>query len=464
MPGAGANPFGSGPTLPPQTMFRSSYRVRRAAAALLLLAAGTQASASAQERLTLADAVARARSQNLDTRAAAAAEREAAQQVTQARAGYFPRVDFVEGWQRGDQPVFVFSSLLGQRRFAADNFAIDALNNPDPIDNFRAAVTVEQALFDPSIRAGVRAAEAGRESAAASRGLVDRDLAVAAAEAYGAVLVARAAAEAAASAVEAAQADRQLAGNRRDAGLATEADVLQLEVHLARMREAQIRAGSDEMIARARLNQIMGEPLDAMFALDPVALPAASTPEDVEALEAEALRKRPDVRLAALQEELADAAHDAARAAFLPQVSAQGGWESNGGEWSSRSSSWVVGVVARVNLFRGFGDRARLAAAGEQRARRSLEREKAEIAARLDVRTALARLEGARAGEAAGRAAAAQARESRRIVRDRYEGGLADISALLRAAEAVQQAEAGEIAARVEVMVAAAALERALGR
>lgn len=430
----------------------------------LLVALGLASPVAAQTRLTLADAVARARSQNLEMSAARIAEREAAQRVVQARAGYFPRVDFVESWHRGDQPVFVFSSLLAQRRFAADNFAIDALNHPDPVNNFRTAVTVEQALFDPAVGPAVRSANVARESAAATRMLIDQDLAVAATESFGRVLVAIASKQAAAAAVDVALADRELAGNRRDAGLATDADVLQLDVHLARMREQQIRADADERIARARLNEVMGEPLDAVFLLEAAPQSTAFTPTDPAVLEAEGVQNRPDVRLAALQEELAGAAHDAARAAFLPQVAAQAGWDANGGEWNTRSPSWILGLVARVNLFRGFGDRARLAEAAEQRSRRAVEREQAETAARVDVRTALARLEAARASEAAGRAAAAQARESRRIVRDRYESGLADVASLLRAAEAVQQAESREIAAQVEVVVAAAALERAVGK
>ena len=80
------------------------------------------------------------------------------------------------------------------------------------------------------------------------------------------------------------------------------------------------------------------------------------------------------------------------------------------------------------------------------------------------MRVAAARLEAARAAEGVGRAAVTQARESHRIVRDRYDGGLADVAALLAAAEAVQQAEARHAAARVEVTVAAATLSRALGK
>ncbi len=432
--------------------------------ASVLLAIAVAAPAAGQTSLTLTGAIARARARNLQREASRIAEREATQQVVQARAGYLPRIDVTEGWERGNQPVFVFSSLLAQRRFTADDFALDALNHPDSIDNFRAAVVLEQPLFDPATRPAVKAANAALESATTRTNLIETDLAVAATEAYGQVLVAMAAKEAAAAAIEAAHADRELAGHRRDAGLATDADVLQLDVHLARMREQQIRADADERIARARLNDVMGEPLDAVFLLTmtPPAITTAGT--DVEALEADAVQHRPDLKLARLQEEMAAAAQEHARAAFLPRVTAQAGWEANGGRWSSRSSSWVVGVAAHVNLFRGFADRARLAEAAERRARRAVEREQAERAARLEVRTALARLDAARASEQAGRAAAAQARESRRIVRDRYESGLADVAALLRAAEAVQQAEARETAARIEVLTAAAAVDRALGR
>jgi outer membrane protein TolC len=80
------------------------------------------------------------------------------------------------------------------------------------------------------------------------------------------------------------------------------------------------------------------------------------------------------------------------------------------------------------------------------------------------VYTAVARLDAARAREAVGRAAVAQARESRRIIRDRYEAGLTDVASLLRATDAVVQADTQQTAARVAVLTETAALDRALGR
>jgi outer membrane protein len=420
--------------------------------------------AFAQSPLSLPEAIARARARNPDSTAAAAAEREAAERVIQVRGGYFPKVEVAESWQRGNHPVFVFSSLLAQRQFTAAHFALDALNHPAATDNFRAVISIEQSLFDRTTSANVRAASIARDMAATGTQLVGQDLTAAVTEAFGRVLIAAATVRAAGAAVETARIDRELAGNRRNAGRVTDADVLQLDVYLARTLEQQVQATSDEAIARARLNQLMGEPLGAMFSLDLTPPAIAIDITNPGGLEEEALQNRPEVALSIQQEQLASAAVDAAQAAFLPQVAAQGGWELNGSAWNSRSSSWVAGAVVRINLFHGFADKARLAEARELARRRAIEKGKAETMARLDVRVAIARLEAARASEAVGRAAADQARESRRIIRDRYESGLTDAAMLLRAADAVQQADTQQIAARVNVITATATLQRAIGR
>ena len=354
--------------------------------------------------------------------------------------------------------------MLAQRQFTAAGFALDALNHPDATDNFRTAFSVEQSLFDRATAANVRAASIGRDMAATGKRLVDHDLTAAVTDAFGQVLIAAATVRSTAATVEAARADRELAGNRRDAGRVTDADVLQLDVYVARTLEQQVQATSDERIARARLNQLMGEPLSTMFSLDLAPSAIGIDITNPAGLEEEALKNRPEVALAMQQEQLAAATVDAARAAFLPQVAAQGVWELNGGAWNSRSSSWVVGATARINLFHGLADKARLAEARNQVTRRAIEKGKAETMARLDVQIALARLEAARASEAVGRAAADQARESRRIIRDRYESGLTDAALLLRSADAVQQADAQQIAARVHVLTATATLQRAIGR
>jgi outer membrane protein TolC len=142
----------------------------------------------------------------------------------------------------------------------------------------------------------------------------------------------------------------------------------------------------------------------------------------------------------------------------------QGGWEFNGETFDTQQSSWVIGAEVRMNVFRGFADTAQLTEARHAQVRATAERERVERRIEVDVRTALAQLAAARASEEAGRAALMQARESQRIIRDRYESGLATVTEVLRAAEAVLEAESRATTAETEVILETVALDRALGR
>ena len=429
--------------------------------ALGLLAA-FPAPAPAQTALTLEEAMQRARASSPAARAAAAAVAEAGERVREARSGFFPRVDVTESAQRGNQPVFVFSSLLSQRRFSEANFAIPELNHPDAVTNTRTAISLEQPVFDAGQTwLAVQAASIGRELAGAERDRTGHDLAVAAAQAYVRVLQLEAAVRASDAAVAAADGDLRRARDRRDAGVVTEADVLAVEVHLADMRQRQIAATGDLTVARIRLAEAVGLPLDQPVALVRPLASAAPEPgvDDTPPLEA-----RPERRQAELREQLADNARRAARASFLPRLGVQAGWEFDGATFASQQSGWVAGVQLQLNLFRGFADAARLAAARHAQVRASAERERVERALDVEVRAARAQLAAARAREDAGRAALAQARESQRILRDRYEGGLATVTDVLRAAEAVLDAESRATAAALDVIVQGVALDRALGR
>jgi len=432
--------------------------------AIAALAGVCSLPAAAQTPLTLDDAIARALKQNPAARAAEAGRTEASERARQARAGWLPRVDVTETWQRGNQPVFVFGSILAQRDFTQANFAIDALNHPDPVSNYRTGISVEQLVFDGArTRSANRSAAIGEAIAEAGSRDTAAMLRLGVTRAFGDVLMAQATRAAASAALESAEEDLRRAERRRDAGLATEADVLAVNVHLAQIRERQITAASRETVARLQLNEAMGEPLDARFEVEAPATAAVTTPP-VADLEAEALANRPDVARASAQERLAGEGIASAKSAFYPQAAVQGVYEFNGGTFSDRVSAWTIGAVFRWNLFGGFADSARLGEAKAATVRARAERERQEVAARVDVRAAAARLDEARARAEVGRLAVAQARESQRIVRDRFDAGLAPINDLLRSAMAVLEADSHQTAAAVDVLISAALLDRARGR
>jgi outer membrane protein TolC len=117
-----------------------------------------------------------------------------------------------------------------------------------------------------------------------------------------------------------------------------------------------------------------------------------------------------------------------------------------------------------MNLFRGFADRARMTETSHAQVRAAAEHERVVRRIEVDVRAALAQLTAARARDEAGRAALTQARESQRIIRDRYESGLATVTDVLRAAGATLDAESRATAAEMDVILHTVALDRALGR
>jgi outer membrane protein TolC len=428
-------------------------------AAMLLNAA----SALAQTPLTLDEAIGRARADTPDARALASSIDEADARIQRAQSGFWPRIDVTETVQRGNNPVFVFSSLLSQRRFTAADFAIPALNDPDPVTNTRTAVTLAQPIFNAGLtRLGVETAELERDEAAATRDAARQDLGYRAAQAFVHVLQFAATVRATDAAVAAAESDRARARARRDVGLATEADVLAVEVHLTDVRQRQIAAAGDLTVARMQLAEAVGLPLTTEIA--PVRPAARQTPGDADALVRQTLIAHPAFRQADIHLRLAEKRRSTARAALLPTIGVLAGWEFNGPTLGDQQSSWVVGGEVRINVFRGFADSARIAEAGHAHVRATAERERVERRIEVDVRSALTHLAAARAREDAGRAALTQARESHRIMRDRYESGLATVTEVLRAAEAVLDAESRATTAEMNVILQTVALDRALGR
>jgi outer membrane protein TolC len=266
------------------------------------------------------------------------------------------------------------------------------------------------------------------------------------------------------AALERAQEDVRRAEARRDAGVETEANVLAFRVRVADIEARRASAEAEQHVARAALNALIVSPLDETRPLAPLSAPPARGDMDAAALERDALAKRPELRQAAIRRSQARTGGSLARAALWPQVAVQGIAEANGATFADRSSAWTVGFQVRWNVFAGGADKARVDEAAANQRRADAEIEQLETAVRLEVRTAVATYRSAIDRELVSRRMVEQALESQRIIRDRYEAGLAPASDVLRAAELLARAEAGRTAAIVDAHVTAAALDRAVGR
>ena len=420
---------------------------------------------SAAQPLTLEQAVRIALHQNpaLQTNAD---ESEAAQaRQKQAQAEWFPRFDLHQGFTRGNNPVYVFGTKLTQRQFSAADFALNSLNIPTPLDNFQTRIDGQWMLFDSgqtlfhqrSAKRLVTAADFETEQAR-------QDLILEVVGTYYGVLVLKENANAADKAVKTAEANAQRMETMHKAGMLVDSDLLSAKVFVAQMRDRQIRAQNDLAVAEMQLARETGMALDAPA--EPAGIlaePVAGTKAIQEWIQT-ALQERPGLRAAQLQETAMGDERKAARAEFGPKAGLFGSTERDAMTLGGPSgTNWTAGARLDFNIFAGGAQKARVAeaTANENKAKHRVEWFRSGV--QMEVRKAYLDGNAAAQRAATARDAAEQAKESLRIVQNRYEAGLTTVTELLRSQTAQLDATTGYLTALQDWQVARAQLERAAG-
>ena len=420
----------------------------------------------AQDPLSLRDAVRLAIRENKAIAATAAGAQASQARITEARSGRLPKVNYSESFARSDNPVFVFSSLLTQHQFGAEDFNIGPLNRPDFLNNFQSQVTVDQVLYDAGqTRTAVKSAQLASQLTGEEQRRVQMDVISGVARAYYGVVLAAESLKTAEQAVLSAEADLKRAESVHAAGMSTDVDVLSIRVHLAGVQEQRITRAADLDVAKAALNDALGLPLDTPHTLTTALAPLGPSGSALAGLERAASTDRPETREMRLAKDLAQTQVDAARGALLPQVSFRAGFEADRQRFVTRGgANWMASVSLRWNLFNGFADKSRIAENSALLRRAESDQQRAESAVKLQVRQSSAGLEAAQQRIDVARAAVAEAEESLRIVQNRYEAGMTNVTQLLQNETALLESRTRLLAAVHDQRVAATMLEYAAGR
>jgi len=429
---------------------------------LFLLAAPLMA----QAPLSIRDAVRLALRENKALAATEAAMKASGSRIDQARSGMLPKLNYSESYVRSDNPVFVFSSLLTQHQFGADNFNIGPLNRPDALNNFQSQLTVDQVLYDAGqTRNGIKSAELGRKLAGEEQRHTQMTVIAGVFRAYYGAVLAAENLKTAEHALRSAEADLKRADSVRAAGMSTDVDVLSIRVHLAAVNEQHIQRAADLDVAKAALNDALGVPLDATFSLT-TALAALDLPDlALDTMEREASASRPETRQTHFAADLAKTQADSAHASLRPQVSFHAALEADRQRFIDRGgANWLASIGLRWNLFNGFADKARMAESSHWLERAHADEERVDSAVRLEVRRAWAGLRAAGQRIEVAKAAVAEAEESLRITQNRYAAGMSNVTDLLRNETAVLESRTRYLAAIHDQRVAATMLELAAGR
>jgi outer membrane protein TolC len=420
---------------------------------------------AAPPSLTLPQAVELALKNNPTVQAADAYAEAVEQGIAVARAGRFPRLDFSEGFTRGNNPVYVFGSLLTQHQFTAANFALGYLNTPPALDNFRTQFTAAVPLYDAGQTSRrIHDARLEAQSAAQGRQRTRQEVIFQVTRAYTNELLARESVRVAQSAVGMAEADLARSEARDELGLAVPADKLSAQVQRAQAKEDLLRAQNEVALAHAGLNVALGLAEDAPTSIAGELSETAFDPGTLADRQRRALATRPDYLQLDLGKQRADNAVRLARSTFLPQVNFFSAWEVDSQTFVTRGgNNWTVGASLNFNLFDGGANRARLAQSHARE--RQMEALKTQMASavRLQVHESYLNVQTARARVEVTRAATSQAEESVRILQNRYQAGLASITDLLRAESALTSVRKNFLNARFDYRLGFAALELATG-
>ncbi len=401
----------------------------------------TTLSASGQAPLTLRQAIDQALKQSPQAAMAHAEDQEARSASAMARTQLLPHFNFTEDISRGDDPVYAFGTRLRQRQFTQADFALNALNRPQPIGNFSSRFAGSWTAFDSfKAQREIHRADLLRASASFSSHGVDQQIVLNVVRAYQSVLYAQREIDVAQHVQETAAALLTSVDERVKAGFAVESDRMLAQVNLATRNEELIAAQGDLELAWADLRAAMGAPdlkASELSPIQPHTFPRLPLEEEVAA----AVKARPDLMALERGQMAQTSAVGAARSSFGPSVSAYGNWEEDRPSLgSSGGNSWVAGLRISVDIL-PVGKRAQLAREVAAKLRMDAQLSASRQNVRLQVSRAHIHQNTAELSVATARAAMDQSAESLRILRNRYDAGLATITDLLRAEDAERQSQ-----------------------
>ncbi len=445
---------------------------------------------AAQEVFTLETAVRVALEQNEDLRGARFGLEVAREQASEARGDLFPKIDLNASYARNLMvaenflPAFIFDPTAGPDdlvpvRFGADNV-------------WTTNVTVEQALFKPSVFVALGAADRfenfqqetlrGR-----TQGIVTQVRVL-----YYSLLLAQEQARLVENSVQRVRKSLHETRALNEAGLTADYDVLRLEVELGNLEPNLFRARNAVAQARRELGVELAlddfDDVSVAGSLAEIDLDdfEANSPDNRQLLEfstwsAEsltddvvysALEGRSDLRQLDFSEQLRQSELSLERVQYLPEIVLFGSWgvlaQQNGsvsffGEANERTYSSQAGIRVTLPIFSGFSKDARI----DQR-RASLRQ--AEAATRIararadsEVETIWDQKVEARARADAQRRAVQQAQRGFEIASAQYREGLGSQLELTDAEVALRESEFNYAQAAYDFLVAQANLDLAVG-
>lgn len=390
--------------------------------------------------MTVVEAVRKALAENHEIKAMKSLTAAHTEDIGIARSYLLPKISFEGRYLRTNNPGYAFMSKLNQQRIEAQDFNPDRLNHPDAINDFQSTVAIEQPIFMKKALVGLEMSRSEFQAREEELKRKEEEIAFQVVQACLNVLSAKEYARVAGVGVTDAEEHLRVAKLRYQNDVGQYADTLRVRTAHSEARQRLNVALKNVSLARRGLGLLLATTDSPDVGID---LPEL-TLKDL-SFYGQSAQRRGDLQALAFRTEIAGQGVRAAEAGYFPYVGVGGSYQFNDHNDPLRpeGKSWQVTAFLRWELFDG-------ARRGYERAKaKHLESRSREFLSAMQKGVSFRIYEAYLNVEEAGknmdlaRETLATAEEGGRLLRLRYENGLAPLGDLLNTQAGVEQARAG---------------------
>lgn len=423
-------------------------------AALLSILTQQGFAQSTETAMTLEDCIQVALKNNPASNYAKQSELSALEDVRIAKGKYYPDVGFRFGYRRWESHAFL-----------PEGFIRPGLDTIGPVNEWRTNLRTQYTLFDSGQRSSeLNSAESQYEASQQESLETRNNIIYNVHAAYYNVLAAEDELALSKTRISRSQDHLRIASDRKEAGDVPQADVTRARVDLSSAELSSVSAEGSLRIALGNLNQAMGripqEPLQ--IAHNEIGIPDPAGTDVNQSLN-NALQKRPEIQAAQKRVDAKRSQIGIAKSEILPKVRTEAGYGWLDEEFFPQDKDWYVGITLDIPLLDGGTRRHRIAKSKIEVSREQAQLDQLKLSVQQEVWSTYSRWIEARKTLETNQTRQAEAEESLRLTKARYEEGAGTINDLLDAELSLDQADTGLNNARYRLYLARVAFQLAAG-
>ncbi len=402
----------------------------RGLVALIGLLVGLLGGTLKAQTLSLKEIVPIALRNNLELQAIRQEIKAAELELKAAKGMFFPKIKLQESFTRTDLPTYAFFSKLGQERVSQYDFDPRKLNDPPGINNFQTKLSIELPIW---IGGKLRAyRNMSRINLSAKRKELERkeeEVISQLYEAYMNAVLSLQALKVARQSLKDAQEHYRLAQRLSNVGMALLSDVLRAKVYVSKAQEKVKEAENNYRLAKKAVELIANADLGEFDVQEFYKCPKA----DVEELKRRALLQREDLKALKEYIKLYEEQRKAVISEIMPQVYAFGSYELNSRDYplGSQGKGYMVGAGVSLSFDTGLATLNRAKGVLKKREALIKKKELLEKAIMFSIDEAYAQYINAINALKSAESRISQSEEALRVIKKRYESGLARMVDLL---------------------------------